>query len=58
MTWEALPALETVVSRQGIGVLLAEAVYPASAEWAPQMAVRLLMEGFLALITIGTMLIR
>lgn len=36
----------------------AEAMFPASSEWLPQMTSRLLMKGSLALITIGTMLMR
>lgn len=36
----------------------AEIIFLASSKWVPQMTSRLLMEGFLGLITIATMLMR
>ena len=41
-----------------LGMLVAEIMFPARSLWAPQMANRLLMKGCLALITLGTMLMR
>lgn len=41
-----------------IGFAHAEIMFPASEEWVLQMASRLLMQGSLALITMGTMCMR
>lgn len=51
-------ALFTVFAEMLIAVAHAVMAFPVSSEWMPQMTSRLLMEGCLALITIGTMLMR
>ena len=51
-------ALSTVFAELLIAAEHAVMAFPVSSKWIPQMTSRLLMEGCLALITIGTMLMR